>query len=74
MDILGLLSQRISAGSLFSSGGGFLGLSDEKKGPASYTITYLSFLAAIYSSWTRHTSCSLTAYELLYPLKPKSPI
>lgn len=66
-----LLSQRISAGSLFSSGGGFLGLSNEKKGPASYTIINFSFVASIHN---RGATYILTAYETLYPLKPKNPV
>ncbi|GGC47772.1 hypothetical protein GCM10011386_44910 [Parapedobacter defluvii] len=69
-----LVSQSISAGSLLSSGGGFLGLSNERKGPASYIIINFPFFVSIYNGSPVYVPNRLTAYELLFPLKPKNPI
>jgi len=67
-------TKRISAGSLLSLWDGFSVLRNEKKGPATYTLVYLSLFASIYSNWVVYPLDGLTADEILYPLKPKNPV
>lgn len=68
------LPKRISAGSLLSSEDGFLGLSNEKKGPASYTNINFSYSSSLNGDLAFYPGGSLNRYELLYPLKPKNPV